>query len=138
MGFFGKVKAKTRVFIDNERKKAQEHREYNKKLKDAVKKSRREAYMKEAQRQAQLKAKIDAQRKYNPTPQQRQARMGGLSIPSSLLDPVGFSMGTEQKVVQKIQQKRSSKKKKKKKSPTQRTKSYVPKKDPLHDLIWNT
>lgn len=112
MGFFGNLKKNTKAFVEKEREKARDRRQYEDQVKMAVKKARREAYLKEATKQAQVKARMEAKRRFNPSPQQQ---AGGLNIPASLLDPVGYSMGG------------TPKKKKKKKG-----------KDPLHDLIYGT
>jgi hypothetical protein len=128
MGIFGNIKKGTKDFIRREQEKARDQREFDRQVADAVKKKRREAYLKEAERQAMLRAKIDAQRKFNPKKSQQSF---GLNIPQSLIDPVGFTSGNySQKVANKILKNR--KKKKKSRSST------APKKDAFHDLIWNS
>lgn len=147
MGIWGNVKKGFKAYGDDFKKmqeksakRRKENRAYKQDVNQAVTKARREAFKIEAQKQARIRAKLDAQRKFNPTPQQRS---GGLGIPQSLLDPVGYasrsSIKTKEKVIKTIAKNRSPKKKKKK-SP-QRTRTVVkyvekPKpKDAVADLL---
>ena len=123
MGLFDNVKLGAKDIIKKQRERAKDQREYNTKLKKQVKEARRKAYLKAAQTEAGKRARADAQRRFNPTPQQRSG--GGMNIPASLLDPVGYATSPKQQVVQKIVRQRAAPKKRKIKKKKRSTKQRV-------------
>ena len=134
----GKVNAKARA----------ERREYEKKVQKSVLTARRDAYHIEAQKSAKIKAKMDAQRRFNPSPQQQSS--GGMSAEArSLIYGGGWGSPTQtsvsHQVASKIQKSRSSTKKKKKGSTKKRSpqkRSSAPKqstqKSDFHNLLYNS
>jgi len=72
MAFFTKVKTSTRAFLEREKEKARDKREFNKKLQERTKIARREAFLEEAENQAKIKARKDAIIKFNPPPKPAQ------------------------------------------------------------------
>lgn len=99
------IKQSGKRFIENQqeigRKNAQlrkERKEYEADVKQAVLSAKRQAYKSEAIKQAELKAKIEAKRRYNPDPNQ---------APRYNLDAVLYPLGKPQSV----QQQSTSKKK---------------------------
>ena len=149
MGFFDTVKKGAKSYAKDWQKSSAEKREHNQKVSEAVKKARREAYLKEAETQARIRAKLDAQRRYNPSPQQRSIG-GGMSDEARRLLYGGFGspvQRVEQKIKQKkkkkipqqqiiyvMQQQARKKKKKKKKQTPQVVKRTV---DRVEDLLRN-
>jgi len=145
MGIFDSLKKSGKRFVENQQEIGrrnhalkQEKKKYNDELKKAVKSARRDAYKKEAINSAKIKAKMDAQRRFNPT----QSSGSGMSAEArSIIYGSGGFGSPQQKVVEKIVQQRSStpKKKKKKGSPKTRTVvKYVEKpapKDAVADLL---
>ena len=72
MAFFTKVKTSTRAFLEREKEKARDKREFNKKLQERTKIARREAFLEEAENQAKIKARKDAIIKFNPPKPKKQ------------------------------------------------------------------
>ena len=148
MGVWDNLKKSGKKFVKNQQevgkvnaKARAERREYEKKVQQSVLTARREAFHTEAQKQARIRAKIDAQRKFNPSPSQ-QASGGMTAEARSIIYGSGWGSPTpaKQQVVSHIQKQRSSPKKKKKKKSKTRVvyKTVQPQKDPLHDLLYNS
>ena len=144
MGFFDKVKAGAKSYVDDYKKTSADNRKYRGEVAMAVKEARRSAYKKEAVKQAQLRAKIQAKQKFNPTPQS--SGSGGMSAEARSIIYGSGGFGSPQvpkeKVVQRIVQNRSpTKKKKKKKKGSTKTRTivkYVEKpapKDAVRDIL---
>jgi len=108
MSFFTNLKKGAKGYIKEYKKSSTDRKQYQDKLKLQVRDARREAYLEEAKKSARIKAKLDAQKRFNPTPQQSRP----YSVPQALMDPIGFS-SPKQKVIQQIQRKKSKKKKRK-------------------------
>lgn len=124
MGFFDNVKKGAKSYVDDFKKKSADNKAYKQEVGEAVKKARREAFKKEAVKQAQLRAKIQAKQKFNPD----QKTGGGMSAEARNIIYGGFGSPApaKQQVVQRIVQNRSPKKKKKKGSRTRtRTRTVV-------------
>jgi len=139
MGFFGNVKKGAKSYVDQYKKTSADNRAYKQEVGEAVKQARREAFKKEAVKQAQLRAKIQAKQKFNPTPT---SAGGGMSAEArSIIYGGGFGSQMnvpKEKVVTRIVQNRSPKKKKKKKPQTRTIIKYVEKKTPkdaVQDLL---
>ena len=150
MGVWDNLKKSGKKFVKNQQevgkvnaKARAERREYEKKVQQSVLTARREAFHTEAQKQARIRAKIDAQRKFNPSPSQ-QASGGMTAEARSLIYCGGWGSPTQSpvkhQVASNIQKSRSKPKKKKKGLTKTRTiTKYIEKpRDPLHDLLYNS
>ena len=109
MGFYDNIKKGAKGYAKDWQKSSAEKREYTQKVSEAVKKSRREAFLKEAEKQARLKAKLDAQRRYNP-PQQQRSQVSSMSDQARSILNGGFG-SPAQRVEQKIVKPKKKKKK---------------------------
>ena len=78
MGIFDNIKKGAKSYAVAYKKSSAEKRKYKEKLQSAVQKARRESYKTEAVKSARVKAKIDAQRRFNPSTQVR-AIGGGMT-----------------------------------------------------------
>lgn len=142
MGFFQELKKHKDNFVKQQQEIGrrnqglrQEKKKYNADVKKAVTSARREAFKTEAISSAKVKAKMDARRRYNPTPQSQGSGMSAEA--RNIIYGSGFGSPTpvKQQVVEKIIQQRSPSKKSKK-----RTKAVVEKVemkivDPVADLL---
>jgi len=128
MAIWSGIKRTGKKFIKNQqaigRQRAvvrKDRRDYEKKVQASVQTARRDTYMNEAQKSARIKAKMDAQRRFNPSPKQ-QASSGMTAEAKALIYGSGFGSPTSaQRVASHIQRSRSPTKKKKKKSTKKRS-----------------
>ena len=141
MGFFDNVKKGAKSYVDQYKKTSADNRAYRNEVNEAVKKAKRESFKKEAVKQAQLRAKIQAKQKFNPSPQ-ASGIGGGMSAEARALiygSGFGSPQVPKERVVQRIVQNRSpTKKKKKKGSKTRTIVKYVEKprsSDPVSDIL---
>lgn len=139
MGFFDNLKKGAKSYLDDYKKTSTDNKAYRNEVNEAVKKAKREAFKKEAVKQAQLRAKIQAKQKFNPV-QQSSGLGGGMSAEArSIIYGSGFGSPQipKERVVERIVQNRSPKKKKKG-SKTRTIVKYVEKpksSDPMRDLL---
>jgi len=148
MGIWDNVKKSGKMFIKNQKAIGKrnagiraDNKAYEKKVQASVKEARREAYHIQAQKSARVKAKMDAERRFNPSPQQQAS--GGMSAEARALIYGSGSFGSPSPVKQAVQRQLQSK------SPTKKKKKSTKKRSPqkpqqsqqqsdFHNLLYNS